>query len=121
MNTTTGLGSLRVWHDAMAFSKSIFVQVSGIQNFVVRDQLLRCLISIPSNIAEGYGRYSKKEFSRFLKISLGSCYELITQFELIRDSNLSNGIDIDKVIKQAKQLCSSIVALINYKDERYKQ
>jgi four helix bundle protein len=118
MSSKNGLESLRVWNDSVAFSKSLFVEVSEIQNFILRDQMLKCLISIPSNIAEGYGRYSKKEFSRFLKISLGSCYELITQLELIRDTQFGSNINTDDVIKQAKQICASLVSLINYKDGR---
>ncbi len=118
MSSKTGLESLRVWNDSVAFSKSIFIPISEIQNFIVRNQMIECLISIPSNIAEGYGSYSKKEFSRCLKISLGSCYQLITQLEIIRDTEFGSNIDTDDVIKQAKQLCASIVSLINYKDGR---
>ena len=118
MSSKNGLESLRVWNDSVAFSKSIFIPISEIQNFIVSDQMIKCLISIPSNIAEGYGRYSKKEFSRFLKISLGSCYELITHLEIIRDTKFGSNIDTDDVIKQAKQICASIVSLINYKDGR---
>lgn len=116
MSSNNGLKSLRVWNDSVAFSKSIFIQISGIPNFIVRDQLIRCLLSIPSNIAEGYGRHSKKEFSRFLKISLGSCYELITQLEIIRDSSLSENIDTDVAIEKAVAISASITALIRYKD-----
>ena len=50
-------------------------------------QIRRCAISIPSNIAEGKGRGSDKEFVRFLQISLGSLYELNTQLELSYDLN----------------------------------
>ncbi|MGQ7944808.1 four helix bundle protein [Flavobacterium sp. WC2509] len=52
--------------------------------FGLTSQLRRCAISIPSNIAEGFGRDSKNEFIRFLKISVGSLFELQTQLEIAK-------------------------------------
>ncbi len=52
------------------------------EKFGLKSQMQRTAISIPSNIAEGSGRNSKKEFSHFLTISTGSAYELETQIEL---------------------------------------
>ena len=48
-------------------------------------QIRRCSKSIPTNIAEGYGRKSKEDFKRFLKISLGSCNELQVHLEFSKD------------------------------------
>jgi four helix bundle protein len=48
-------------------------------------QLRRCSVSIPANIAEGYGRYSPQDNRRFLRIANGSLYELQTLVELARD------------------------------------
>ena len=45
-------------------------------------QIRRCAVSIPSNIAEGYGRNSSNDYIRFLQISVGSLYELQTQIEI---------------------------------------
>ena len=52
------------------------------------DQIKRCAISIPSNIAEGAGRNSKKEFAHFLGIANGSSFELYTQIKLLESLNL---------------------------------
>ena len=50
-------------------------------------QMRRCVISIPSNIAEGHGRNSDKEIIRFLDIARGSIFELDTQIEISRQLN----------------------------------
>ncbi len=54
----------------------------GEEKFGITSQIRRSAVSIPSNIAEGTARQSKKDFSRFLYISLGSLAELETQLEI---------------------------------------
>lgn len=48
-------------------------------SFALQDQLKRCSISIPSNIAEGASKISSIEFARYVRISIGSSFELETQ------------------------------------------
>ena len=55
-----------------------------IEKFNLISQINRCAVSIPSNIAEGKGRNSDKEFKQFLYIARGSLFELRTQLELSR-------------------------------------
>ncbi len=74
---------LKLWKDSMAFAKEIFTVTQSFpseEKFGMISQMRRCAVSIPSNIAEGSGRTSNREFSRFLDISLGSAYEIETQF-----------------------------------------
>ena len=52
------------------------------QRYVLVQQLQRAVISIPSNIAEGYGRGTKQDFARFVDIALGSTREIQTQNEI---------------------------------------
>lgn len=55
------------------------------EKYGLKSQINRCAISIPSNIAEGSGRNTRKDFSRFLDIALSSSYELETQLILAQD------------------------------------
>jgi len=73
-------------------------------------QMRRSVISIPSNIAEGRGRNSDKEFIRFLQIALGSIYELQTQLELAFELGYTNSIEnlINLSIEIEKMLNSLI-------------
>ena len=52
------------------------------ETYALSDQMRRAAVSIPSNIAEGQGRNSSKEFVKFLAIARGSLWELSTQIEL---------------------------------------
>lgn len=89
---------LEVWKMAMDLVKKVYLvspSLPDIEKFGLMSQIQRSAISIPSNIAEGSGRTSSKEFRYFLKISLSSSYELETQLILIRE--LYN-VDIDELI-----------------------
>ena len=55
------------------------------ERFDLTSQMRRCSKSIPTNIAEGYGRKSADEFKRFLKISLGSCSEMEVHLSFAKD------------------------------------
>ncbi len=52
------------------------------QKYILFQQMYRSAISIPSNIAEGYGRSTKLDYARFVDIALGSTRELQTQLEI---------------------------------------
>ena len=76
---------LIVWQKSMNLAKDVYQLTTSFPKeeiYGLTSQIRRCSVSIPSNIAEGKGRGSDKEFVRFLKISLGSLYELQTQLEL---------------------------------------
>ncbi len=67
------------------------------ENYCLTQQIRRCAISIPSNIAEGAGRNSDKEFINFLSISNGSTFELNTQLDIANKLKYINDNDYKKI------------------------
>ncbi len=73
---------LRIWQVAMDIAGMTYELCASFpadERFGLISQMRRAAVSIPSNIAEGAGRESELDFARFLKISVGSSYELETQ------------------------------------------
>jgi four helix bundle protein len=76
---------LQVWQKAMLLTTEIYSLVKFLpreETYALSDQMRRAAVSIPSNIAEGQGRNSKKEFTQFIAVARGSLWELSTQLEL---------------------------------------
>ena len=85
------LEDLKIWKKSIEFTKSVYLLVSGLpsdEKYGLDSQIKRSSISIPSNIAEGAGRNSNKEFKYFLSVANGSAYELQTQLILLVELNM---------------------------------
>ncbi len=74
-------------------------------------QLTRAAISIPANISEGYGRFSTKEYRRFLRISLGSSYELETLLIIGRNRGWFRNQEeqTNKFLKEVQKMLFTII------------
>ena len=76
---------LVVWQKAMLLAKRVYglqKQLPKEEIYGLGDQIRRAVVSIPSNIAEGFGRDTDKEFKHFLSIARGSLFETKTQLQL---------------------------------------
>ena len=76
---------LKVWQKAMDLTVEIYSIVKLLpqeETYALSGQMRRAAVSIPSNIAEGQGRDTMKEFIRFLAVARGSLRELSTQLEI---------------------------------------
>ena len=70
---------LDVWKRSAGLSAEIYMELKQLKDYGFKDQITRSGLSIPSNIAEGIERSSKKEKKQFLSYAKGSCGELRTQ------------------------------------------
>src|SRR5699024_113921 len=76
------------WQKAVNLATDIYKFTKGYpksEMYGLISQIRRCSVSISSNIAEGAGRRSQKEFRHFLDIAMGSCYELETQLTISKN------------------------------------
>ncbi|MDE5871399.1 MAG: four helix bundle protein [Muribaculaceae bacterium] len=109
---------LTVWQKSMDLAEDIHNLIMTLpkeEKFALCDQMRRCSISIPSNIAEGHRRNSQKEFIHFLSISKGSIAELETQLLLCHRFRYSDEESISllcgKLIEIDKMLSGLIARL----------
>lgn len=108
--------SLRVWHDARRLTKRIY-ECSRCGEFLqdrsLRDQIRRAMVSVMSNIAEGYERGGQKEYLHFLRIAKGSVAEVRSQLYTAQDVGyLEAEVAADlrrEAVALAKQLGTMIV------------
>ncbi len=84
------------------------------EQFGLTNQLRRASVSVPSNIAEGAGRKSRKEFIRFLYIALGSMNEIETQIEIAKRLNyISDLEDFEKQFLHIKRMLLKLIESLN--------
>ena len=82
--------------------------------FALTNQLRRCAVSVPSNIAEGIGRQTTKDTISFLHISRGSHYELETQCCIALDQKYIDEKEFDIVFNQIQTCKKLLNGFINY-------
>ena len=80
------------------------------EHYALTDQLRRAVVSIPSNIAEGSGRASNKDYAHFLAIARGSLYETITQIQVAVDLGyVGNHDDLDQLAEDVGRMLTSLL------------
>lgn len=103
---------LIVWQKSMTLAKEIYSYTKKLpsdERFGLSSQLQRSGISIPSNIAEGSKRGTRKDFSQFLRIASGSAAELETQLELASDIYSQPASKALPLLKEVQKMLESFI------------
>ncbi|MCL6096691.1 MAG: four helix bundle protein [Patescibacteria group bacterium] len=117
---------LEVWSESINYAKKIYKLADTLPRselFGLNSQLKRAALSIPSNIAEGSGGSTTKDFSHYLDISIKSTIETVSQLFFGREMGYFKQEDIKKLYEEAETLVKRIQSLKKYlhKSERRKE
>lgn len=104
--------SLQVWQKGMVLVKEVYTATRGFPKdelYGLTGQMRRAAVSIPVNIAEGKGRYHRKEYVQFLYLARGSVYEEMTLLRLAQELGYLDGTNATTLLN----LCREITAMLN--------
>lgn len=107
---------LRVWQKAMDLAEDIYRQTASFpreEMYNLTQQIRRSAISVPSNIAEGKGRNSRREFTQFLFHARGSLLELKTQVMIAKRLRYFSEQQAGDILIVADSVGRSLTGLIN--------
>ena len=113
--------NVRTFRDLIAWQKGVSLSLlvyrltkrfPDEEKFGMVSQMRRSAVSIPANIAEGYGRGRRAEYIRYLEIGRGSLFELQTYLELAREMKWVNGEDLMAVARLADEVDRVVSALL---------
>ena len=106
---------LEVWRKSMDFVEAVYdlaKRLPDSERYCLTSQLCRASISIPSNIAEGYGRSGRKDYLRHLGIARGSLMELETQLALAARLKYTDRQTAMDLWKQAQEIGKMLNGLV---------
>ncbi len=115
MSTIKSFRDLFIWQKSMNLVTVIYEVSSKFPSqemYGLTSQIRRCAISIPSNIAEGYGRNSTGDYKRFLQIAVGSLFEFQTQIEIAFNLHYLSKEVFDDLLRMCNDLDKMLYSLI---------
>lgn len=118
MEKSHNFRKLDIWKRSMTLVKSVYgttVTLPESERFGLISQLNRCAVSVPSNIAEGSGRSTNKDFIRFLRNSISSSYEIETQLLLCQDLFNTEVEDLIEDLKNLQNMIGGFIKKLNDK------
>jgi len=109
-----GFRDLIVWQKAMQLVDVVYGLMRGFpqdERFRLCDQLGRAVVSIPSNIAEGNGRSSARDYAHFLEIARGSLYETMTQLEIaVRQKYIADLSSVNELSGEVAKMLNTLIS-----------
>jgi len=105
---------LEVWQKAVDFADRVYVVTRGFpveERFGLTSQMRRASVSISSNIAEGTGRSSNKDFAHFVEIGYGSLMEAVSQTQVAFQQSFLNQNDRDALYAGAEEVARMLSGL----------
>lgn len=115
MSEINDFKDLRIWQKGVDIAEKCYFLTRGFPQdelYGMVQQIRRSAVSIPANIAEGYGRRYRGEYLRFLNIAQGSINELETHLILAKRIGLSQGNETEVIIKLLQEETRMIISLI---------
>jgi four helix bundle protein len=106
---------LKVWQKAHFLAMKIYRLTKDFpkeEQFNLTSQLRRAALSIPTNIAEGAGKFSNKDFARFLQIALGSANEVDYLTLFSHDLDIINESEFKVLTKEIGEIKGMLISLI---------
>ena len=103
----TRFEDLIAWQRARHLAKEIYLSTSRkpfAQDFGLKDQITRAIVSVMSNIAEGFERSGRAEFHQFLVIAKGSCAEVKSQLYVAGDIGYLSQSEAGRLMEQTENL-----------------
>lgn len=109
--------NLDVWIEARKLANILYTITKDFPKeeiYGITNQMRRCAVSVPSNIAEGCGRQTSKDTTHFLHIARGSLFELETQCYLALDQKYLNDSQFNELINSIQSCKRLLNGFINY-------
>ncbi|OBQ56495.1 four helix bundle protein [Tamlana sp. s12] len=106
---------LLVWQKSMSLVTEVYRSVKNFPQdelYALTSQIKRSATSIPSNIAEGYGRDGTKDYLRFLNIALSSLFELQTQLEIAYNLSFLKEENFNKLFLDTREVERMLTSFI---------
>jgi len=109
--------NLIVWQKSLELARLVYSLVRRFpesERFALSDQARRAVVSIASNIAEGSGRASNKDYAHFLAIARGSLYETLTQLELAKSFGyIELSVDVETLAAEISRMLTTLIKKYN--------